>query len=583
MYRHLLRAAVPLGVMVVLTGCIDNKYDLSDLDKTAEFKVKDLVLPVNLDVIKLDNIIKIDDDSKIKVVTLNGQRIYAVQESGDFHSDPITVGAFSAAAPTIENSRAIFDKGASSTRAAVTDSYTFSSFNPQKFSYQASDIDESILSISTLSIKPLLININFSASGLGNATTMKFSTLSMNFLKGLTLSDLPSNFSYDPVSGRLDITDLDCPDHAADILLTATAVNFEQVGTAIENHTMKYDSEIQVVDGVLLTTTENPTPADRPGQIEFEVATTVAPLEATAFSGEMEYVLEGEGLSIDPVDLSDVPDFLAGEETNIRLANPQIYLSLNNPLSSSRLDITSGLLLTSNRASGSKEFPLNPGEKIEIGYSASNNIYNFVLSPSMPSEPLAAYKENLKHVGYSSLGNVLSGNGLPTTIDIALVDPEVPRQTVTDFQLDVEYDGVYGQYDFFAPLALVSGENGSVIVYTKTDDGWSDDDLDKLTINRLVVDADASSDLPLGAEITVVPVDKQGNTYPGLETTKATISAKAQDQPIHIEISGTITKLDGVRIEAVVRPGSDQTLSPDQTITLKNVKATVSGNYTTEL
>ncbi|MDE5657722.1 MAG: hypothetical protein K2I25_01540 [Muribaculaceae bacterium] len=36
---------------VALTGCVDDKYDLSDIDTTAGIKVNDLVVPVNIDAV----------------------------------------------------------------------------------------------------------------------------------------------------------------------------------------------------------------------------------------------------------------------------------------------------------------------------------------------------------------------------------------------------------------------------------------------------------------------------------------------------------------------------------------------------
>jgi hypothetical protein len=51
-------------------------------------------------------------------------------------------------------------------------------------------------------------------------------------------------------------------------------------------------------------------------------------------------------------------------------------------------------------------------------------------------------------------------------------------------------------------------------------------------------------------------------------------------------MEGTITHLDGIQVYATLVPGEDgaeEAISPDQKITLKNVRATVSGNVTKEL
>ena len=68
-FKSLLVSSAVLSVM--LTGCIDDSYDLSDIDTTAELKVKDLVLPLNIDDIVLSDIFDLEDNSRIKVV--NGE------------------------------------------------------------------------------------------------------------------------------------------------------------------------------------------------------------------------------------------------------------------------------------------------------------------------------------------------------------------------------------------------------------------------------------------------------------------------------------------------------------------------------
>ena len=586
MNRFLLRAALPAGVVCLFTGCIDNNYDLSDIDTTSELKVQDLVLPVNLDSIRLDDIIEIDDDSKIKIVELDGRKIYAVTESGTISSDPIFISDFSAPAPAVESSQAIFAMSQASTRTAVSDFYSFSSFTPQTVSYLAENIDEAILEVTALDVVPMVINIHFQASGLGANTSMKFETLNVDFLKGLTISNLPSNFKYNPVSGLLEVTDLPFSGNHADINLTATAINLSQAGSQLKDHSLAYASEIDVLSGVLQTTTENPGPSDRPQSITFDVTTTVGDLNATAIDGRIEYSLSGDDLNIDPVDLSDIPDFLAGDETDIRLVNPQIYLSLNNPLATEKLNITSGIELTSHRTDESSTFNLDAGQQILIGHNHGDGPYNVVLSPSMPATPLPEYAANLTHVGYKSLSNVLAGAGLPYSIDISLIEPGVPSQTVSGFPLGVELQKVEGSYEFFAPLALADGDNASVIVYSTTEDGWSDEDVDKITITSLTVSALATSDLPLGATVSVVPFDKFGNEYEGIVITPGQIAANAKDEALEVVITPTkenpIRNLDGVRIRAVVKSASTTTLSPDQSITLKKVRAKVSGSYTTD-
>ena len=77
-----------------------------------------------------------------------------------------------------------------------------------------------------------------------------------------------------------------------------------------------------------------------------------------------------------------------------------------------------------------------------------------------------------------------------------------------------------------------------------------------------------------------------GNEYEGIVITPGQIAANAKDEALEVVITPSkenpIRNLDGVRIRAVVKSASTTTLSPDQSITLKKVRAKVSGSYTTD-
>ena len=76
---HCYVATVPM--LLLLTSCIDDNYDLSDVDTTSRINVNDLVLPVNIDPIRLGDVIEIDDESRIQVVNLNDKEFYALVQN----------------------------------------------------------------------------------------------------------------------------------------------------------------------------------------------------------------------------------------------------------------------------------------------------------------------------------------------------------------------------------------------------------------------------------------------------------------------------------------------------------------------
>lgn len=87
---------------LALTGCVDDNYDLSDIDTTTELKVNDLTVPLNLKDIYLDKVIDLDDsdpDAVIKVREVNGQRCYVLSKGGNFSADPKSIDKIEAPRP----------------------------------------------------------------------------------------------------------------------------------------------------------------------------------------------------------------------------------------------------------------------------------------------------------------------------------------------------------------------------------------------------------------------------------------------------------------------------------------------------
>ena len=96
--KALLRSAIAMLMGgIVVTGGIDDNYDLSDIDTTTELQVKDLVLPLDIDEIAMENIVQIEDTGMVKVI--NGE--YVVLDSGTYKSDEIIIPSLLIPAPTV--------------------------------------------------------------------------------------------------------------------------------------------------------------------------------------------------------------------------------------------------------------------------------------------------------------------------------------------------------------------------------------------------------------------------------------------------------------------------------------------------
>lgn len=581
MKHYYLLGSLPIMALVSMTACVDNKYDLSDIDTTTEIKVKDLTLPVNIDEIKLGDIISVEEDSEFKEITIGDQdqKVYAVNKSGSFASDNIEIPDFSAPAPNVKGITLGF--GSPSNRKTRAFSLEFDLQQPETTSvnYSADNIDPAIVSVEAITTNPFEISVEFDASSVASLATFELKDLTLTLPKGLDIAKfIPEDITYQ--DGILTIPSLKLDNNGkGEIKLEVIGIkDMSTNGYAIKNHSLSINEDITVSEAKLtVTLRENAAPGSVT-KVEIDVNFNFSDLMAETFSGEVQYSVNG--INIDPVVIGDLPDFLAGNETDIVLANPQIYLNLNNPVGEYNLAYQTGLNIipVRNGVDGSI-LTLDNNEMIKV--NNGNALTNLYLSPFEVKDVRPDFASPAPiHYRFTSLSDAISGNGIPQQLKIELVNPEIPSQQVTGFRLGETLNGVEGKWEFFAPLAFKKG-TASKITYTA--DGWNSEDVDAITITHLSISTKVSNTLPVDLSLSGYPIDVNGNRIPGTELVPQTIQAGADRQEVVLQVTGTITKLDGFTFEIGIGAGSEEALSPDQTITLKDIRAKVSGSYIKEL
>lgn len=579
-----------------LVACVDDNYDLSDIDTTAEIKVNNLVVPVNLDEITLSNVFDLDEGSVLK----NVDGIYAVLVDGEFQSEELQVNAVTLGRPTIPattTSISLVNGGSDITVPPIgigEQSFTYSidGFNTH-FTYTTQTVDKSIRSLSKIAVN-WTITINLSVLNTGNVfNSVAFRNVILKIPAGLRTPDYPDQNG----NGIIKLSDVNL---SAGHMTHSVAIHVDEIDLArlsdqefsfvpdptYENPgSLTINGNIGVESGYVVAVT-NSSISSVPSQTTLTLAPEGSDIRVTAVDGVIRYGISD--FNVDPVTLNDLPDLLRQDETNIIMANPQLYLSINNPLAGYSLDANSGLTLTACRDNGSREpYPLDPGQSITIGHNAGiAGPYKFCLAPDPSAAGSFDGFADATPVLYHKLSDVLSGNGLPSTIEVSFDDPHVGPGAVTGFALPNTLERVRGAYTFYAPLNL--GVN-SKIVYDDTSDGWSDETLDKITIQKLKVNATVNNTLPFDIVLSGYPVDVNGDQCKDAATGKlvtlGSVNVKAgATEAIVLESTGTITHLDGVRYFATAVVTKDGvTLSPDDIIRLTGIKATVSGFYLDEL
>lgn len=571
-YSKLLAALLPLAA----AGCVDDDYDLSDIDTTVGVTVDQLVVPVNIDEITLGDIIKLDQTDCVKVI--DGQ--YAIVQDGTFNSDVVNVPAFNLKAPEIQPSETeVSINGAGGLMRAGTE-FTYDIVSNQSdYSFESNNVSDFIVSIDHIGCR-ITLRIDVTLRGLEQKVRrIKYSGVVLQLPKGLDLTDAEGG-TYDPATGLVTMPERVASGNTLSLVFSASGLNFKQSGGSYD-----YEQSKVSIPGSLYIKEGKATVAasdiiafagSLPSKIVLRSEYTLSDVDVASFTGKVRYSISDSHLS--DVDLSNLPNVLSQQSTDLIFTNPAIYLQVTNPVQNYGLFARTGLEITSFHGSQTSEYGLDE-PWFQIGPDNADGIYNFCLSPEMPANVDPEFAP-AKPVGFKDLSRVLSGNGIPDRLAINLMNPEITPQPVTDFRLGTNLGALTGKYRFVAPLQFA---DGSTIVYTDKVDGWMNDDLRYLTISKLDVDVTVSSDVPVAVDFTGYPIDTDGKQIGNVEIVGASINANADKQKVTLRITGEIRGLDGITFEAKARAADGSALRPDMKIRLTDVRPRVSGTYEKEL
>ena len=554
-----------------ITGCVQDEYDLSDVDTTTRLSVNDLTIPVNMDAVTLKTIIKPDADSKIKEIEVDFKKIYALQADGNFSSDAIKVNGFTTSSPNPQTASTTLVNLNVPGLPAGHFRYDIQEMAPRSFNYTYSGVDKSIISVEALGLEKNTFRVKFGFTGVPSslAKSIKVTDLVIEMPAHL-IGAVPSAGRYAAETGLWTIDSYEINNSVSGALsLSFSGVEFTE-NPIDANHNFTYSTQMRIRGGLMDLATDGGM-AQITG-IGLTADYTVDALKATTFTGVVEYNIDD--LNVSPIELSDLPDFLTGAGTNIKIADPEILLAINNPVARYGLEYQTGLTLTAIRGGVRGEsYSLNSPNYFTVKATTLEQMFD-IKPASTPLRP------GYTAVGFDALSNVLSGQGLPNSIAIDLVDPKVPRQRVQAFELGKALERVTGKYEIYAPLEL---GDGSVVVYSDKETGWNDEDVDAITITKLSLTATVKNNTSLDVVLAAYPLGTDQKRIPGVEITSNLVKAGAEQQ-IEIEMTGTVTHLDGIEYVATVTATGDQkVLSPDDTIELTDIRAKASGYYEKEL
>ena len=562
----LVNGLLSLTVVSCLTGCVDDKYDLSDIDTTSRFTVKDLTVPVNLSEIKLKNVVNLDDNDLIEKIIIDGKESYSIVQKGDIAPTEFSIGEVNVAAPHIDPT---------SINVAVPQipnvpgmqipefDIELPASDMKPYDFRMDNVNEALKVLKNVkTVDPITIAVELSVPSelLGGNNRMTFENLQLQLP-----SDLITNDEHYETSGLLKVPTIDVNSEGkAYLSLTASGLELGEKGK-VENGQLSVAGTVGILGGNLKVNVSNVT---LPSSLDITARYTVSGFKLASFSGKIDYNMDA--IHIDPISLNDLPDFLDSPETNLIIANPQILVSIKNPVGK-WLNGKGRIVLKSNFKNGQA-----------VDYPSDE----FTLTGNESDFAFCTPKTDYTYVKFDGLGHVLSNGqaGLPSSIEVNIDDINFAGD-VEDFPLG-DLGSAEGNYEFNAPLGF---GNGSIVVYETTEADWGSEDLEKVCVNKIHLNAKCTTNLPVAIKLSVVPVDKNGKEIAVKENSGLfDVPAMADNKDIALlieSINGSpITNFDGVKFKAIVSQdsGNTEAIGPDLQILLKDLKVTVDGYYETD-
>lgn len=571
--------------LAVLTGLLliyscDLGYDFENIDSSFEARIDNLVVPVNLDELRLESFIDVEENGAFKVIGSGADRFYAVSQAGSFSSKPFRMEKVSVSSPDLGD--VSISIGIPSPGLAVP-GVTLSLDIPEvsaPYVFETPDVDSRIKGITSVKTGGAVVGIVFSLGSVP-AGSIALKNLELRLPEGL-VCDEPTSV-YDPSTGIWKVSEVTLTDGRGEASLAIRGLNLSDNGNvSFRDNRFFFSGESAIKSGIV---TFSPAEgAVLPSAMDLSAEFNISTFEVTSVSGTISYDIEG--LGIDPVSLGEMPDFLSGGDCNIILGNPQLYLKTTNPVYENNISFSTGIELTAYRDSGSELTYALDNDRFTV--AGDKAVSSYVFAPSSEGLSVPEGFGSPEFVKFSGLANILGVpagvegvSGLPDRIGIALDRPMIPLQEINDFALGRTVDGISGEYEILAPLAL--GE-GSVIVYSDDITGIMGDEDAELAIDMISINAEVANTCPASIELHATAIDAERNELGGVGTADCRIEALSTGNKIELQLKGDIKDLDGIRFKAVLRAGSESLpFSPDQGITLSKIRIALNGSYLFEL
>lgn len=566
--QTLLLTALLLGSV---TSCFDDSYDLKkDIDMTINVGGEHLAFPIgNTEKVTLDKIIEIEEGDDLQTDANGAYHLLKSGEIDDITTEvkTVTVKATNTEIDPIEVANSTDFSGGN-----LTTETTNKKSKPIETS--ADDIDEAVKEIYSLETStPINIILekggNMNLTGLDATVTIQFSPV----------MQIEGTDEENKISFQLDEEDLAEGSYVHTVNLTGFAFGDGNKGNGKvigEDHRIDISEEVTVTVDAIVTVSS----VQAGDELTLTPTIRIEDMIITEASGIVEPVLDE---STSSMELSNLPEFLENEETQLDITNPIFTFQAYNPLDID-VEITGTL-------SGMKNGTLIDGSEVKIG---GENTERIILHPGNNIISLSRLgngdPENAQNIKIDNLNDLIQT--IPDEVNVT-IQPTVICDDYFSIKLGTTYT-VDCNYDIDVPLSFGSGLN---IVYEETIDDLSGD-MEDFDIYEAVLTASVDNTIPLALELTNDNVEVLDGAGQKIESVTVSVTGdikagngteQAVNSQLNINLKttekGVLNRLDAIKLKITAKSGTttDVQLYESQWLQLKDIKLKLPKGVTVDM
>jgi hypothetical protein len=549
-----------------MLSCVDSEYDLSkDLDMTVTVGGENLTIPAsNTKNITLEKIFDLNEESTVKA---DADGNYALSQTGKGSNTRVSIEEI-----TIKSSEIALQSARTELNYMMSPSGTLEATVNDKtsFSIDKRNITTDVTELySSDVIMPASLRMNIEGS---NSLTVK---------KGFQI-EFPDYMTITTTDQRVKITgsvltfiqDINVSQNSAlYIPIQVTRIDFESMGTG---KGLVAPGHLVIADDINISGTSTTTGGSAI-QMIMDTEIKIDEIQLTQVTAKVNPEIN---VSIDPITINNLPDFLKDEQVRIDMTDPKIYLTVSN---TSPVEVNFSGVLKSYK--GGKLLASVP-----VGQSP-----NLITIPgNQPDEYIICLHRLNNHVeGADASVTVENLNDLIETIPDEIRMDNIEAKA-SDKRCTIVLGSTYNvktDYEINAPLQFNEGTN---IVYSDVIDNWNKDVKD-LSVKEVVITMDAQNSIPLTMNMEVKAINKNGTVLNSISTeVSSQIAAgtmeNAKVTPLEITLKSTdanaFKELDGLKYEVSATSSAEtsgKVLNKNQYLRLENMTIKIKGGVTVDM